>query len=159
MNDDLLAELKAAARTQTAFTEREMIAEGPTTWFTGPAASAPDGTVAVGYGDGKIVINESDIRGIVKNGDQFSVGVSAEAHVLLRVDKLLKATPTERPPHDCGCGGEGKGGTQTSARDKEPPIIEIGPITICQQICGWFNIGAIKVWVCLDVCHVIPKRH
>jgi hypothetical protein len=160
MNDDLLAELKAAARKQTAFTERELIAEGPTTWFSGPAASAPDGTIALGYGDGKIIINESDIRGIEKNGDQFRVGVSADAHVLLRVDKLLKATPTEERPDDCGCGGEGKGETQTIAREKKPPIvIEIGPITVCKHICGWFYLGAIRVWVCVDVdCHVETKR-
>jgi hypothetical protein len=159
MNDDLLAELKAAARKQTAFTEREIIANGPTTWFSGPAAPAPEGTIALGYRDAKIVINESDIRGIEKHGDEFRVGVSADAHVMLRVDKLLKATPTDDRDEDCGCGGEGKGGTQTIARDKKPPItIDIGPITVCKHICGWWYIGSIKVWVCVDVdCYVERK--
>jgi len=57
--NDLLAELKAAARRQPAQTEREIIAAGPTTWFSGPAAPAPEGTIALAKGDAKIIIQKA----------------------------------------------------------------------------------------------------
>ena len=159
MNEELLAELKAAARKQTAFTEREIIANGPTTWFSGSPAHSPEGTIALARGDARIIINESDVRAVEKDGDSFRVGVSAEAHVLLRVDKLLKATPTEMRADDCGCGGEGREGTSTISRDKKPPItIEIGPITVCKHLCGWVNLMGHNVYVCVDVdCYVEKK--
>lgn len=158
--NDLLAELKAAARRRPAQSEREILAAGPTTWFSGPAAPAPDGTIALARGDAKIIINEKDVRAVEKDGEEFRVGVSADAHVLLRVERLLKATPTEVPADDCGCGEGSKSGAQTLAREKKPPItLDIGPITVCKHICGWVDIWGIHVYVCVDVdCYVIPER-
>ena len=65
--NDLLAELKAAARRQPAQSEREIIAAGPTTWFSGPAAPAPEGTIALAKGDAKIIIDEKDVRAVEKD--------------------------------------------------------------------------------------------
>ena len=157
--NDLLAELKAAARRQPAQTERELITAGPTTWFSGPAAPAPEGTIALARGDARIIISEKDVRAVEKDGEEFRVAVGGDAHVLLRIDRLLKATPTETPPDDCGCGEGSKGGTQTLAREKKPPItIDIGPITVCKHICGWVDIWGIHVYVCVDVdCYVEGK--
>jgi hypothetical protein len=154
---DLLSELKAACRSEPARSERERIADGPSTWFHGRPARAPDGTIALTGGDGIIVIDEGDVRAVEREGDVYRVAVSADAHVLLRVEKLLKATPTS----DCGCGGDAGEGTGTTAREgKDGPItIEIGPITVCKHLCDYVNLWGHLVYVCVDVdCYVEKKR-
>jgi hypothetical protein len=156
MNHDLLSELQAASRRQPATAERELIAAGPTTYFSGVPAHAPEGTIALANGDAKIIIRESDIRAIEKQGDEYRVGVSADAHVLLRVDKLLKATPTDVRADDCRCGEQTQDGTQTIAKEKKPVNIEIESITVCRHICGYVNLWGINVYVCVNVdCYVI----
>jgi hypothetical protein len=154
---DLLSELKAACRSESERPERERIAEGPATWFHGRPARAPEGTIALAGGDAVVIVNETDVRAVEKDGDDYRVAVSADAHVLLRIEKLLKATPTS----DCGCGDASTPGTTTTARDKKdgPITIEIGPITVCKHLCGWVDLIGHLVYVCVDVdCHVEKKK-
>jgi hypothetical protein len=150
---ELLSELRAACRSEPARSERERIAEGPSTWFHGRPSRAPDGTIALSGGDGIVIIDESDVRAVEKKDDAYRVAVSADAHVLLRIEKLLKATPTS----DGGCGDASKSGTTTTARDKGVTI-EIGPITVCKHLCGWVDLFGHLVYVCVDVdCYVEKK--
>ena len=153
---ELLSELKAACQSEPARSERESIEQGPSTWFRGKPAHASAGTVALEVGDdAKVIINEKDVRGVERDGERYRVAVSTEAHVLLRIDKLLKATPRT----ECGCEGDDRPSSGTSRRQKgEGPFgdIEIGDIEVCRLVCGDLWLGSIRIPVCVPVdCKII----
>jgi hypothetical protein len=70
--------------------------------------------------------------------------------VLLRIDKLLKATPRA----ECGCEGEQTQDAGSSRRQKgKGPFgdIEIGDIEVCRLVCGDHWLGSIRIPVCVPV--------
>src|SRR5947208_1475760 len=97
----------------------EMIARGGSTWFRGLPAHAEEGTVALGLGrDARVIISERDVRAVTKDGDGYSVEVSSEANVLLRIEKTLKSTVQP----DCGCREHYPRDHQTRSRGGRGPI-------------------------------------
>jgi hypothetical protein len=153
---ELLSALKAACQSEPTPSERESIEQGPSTWFRGKPAHASAGTVALEVGDdAKVIINEKDVRGVERDGERYRVAVSTESHVLLRIDKLLKATPRA----ECGCEGEQTQDAGSSRRQKEKgPFgdIEIGDIEVCRLVCGDLWLGSIRIPVCVPVdCKII----
>ena len=101
MNDPL-SELKKECRKRAEPSAPETIKLGETSWFRGTPADAPDGTVAIATGgDIKVIVREEDVLKVEREGEHFLVQVSADATVLVRLDKLTKARPSGG---DCGCG-------------------------------------------------------
>lgn len=151
-----LSELKRACQAVPAAPPVEMIKQGTSTWLKGRPANAPDGTVALALSDdAKVIINESDVRSVEKRGDDYAVEVSADSHFLLHIEKLFKATP------NCGCKGDHE--SSTIARHETGPTkpildIEIGPITVCDWVCGYVYLAGPPVYVCVAVnCRPAPK--
>jgi len=98
--------------------------------------------------DARVIINNGDIRGVEKQGEHYNVAVSADAYVLLRIDKLLKATPR----HECGCGDDPPSiQKQADTGRKAPGDIIIGPVTVCELVCGDFVLAGIRIPVCVRV--------
>ena len=146
---ELLSELKEACRRVPAAVEDELIARGESTWFRGLPAHAEDGTIALGLGrDARVVISEGDVRAVEKDGDGYSVEVSSDANVLLRIEKALKATPTPQP--DCGCREH----HAIAQRAGDGPItdIEIGPIMVCELLCADIVIDNGRQSVVYHIC-------
>ena len=138
--EELLSELKDACRSEPSPSAAETIGRGESTWFSGRPAHAPAGTIALALSDdARVIINEGDVRAVEKQGEHYSVAVSADTYVLLRIDKLLKATPQQ--------GGD---------------TIVIGPVTVCDIVCGDVVIGGIRFWVCVPVncrCPLCSRKH
>lgn len=144
---ELLSELKEACQHAPAVAEDEMIARGGSTWFRGLPAHAEAGTVALGLGrDARVIISERDVRAVTKDGDGYSVEVSSEANVLLRIEKSLKATVQP----DCGCGEEEPGAQRRRSRGRIG--LDIGPITVCQLLCATVVIDNGKQSVLTEIC-------
>jgi hypothetical protein len=142
---ELLSELKEACQHAPAASEDEMIARGGSTWFRGLPAHAEEGTVALGLGrDARVIISERDVRAVTKDGDGYSVEVSSEANVLLRIEKSLKATVQP----DCGCGEQHPHARRTRSRIG----LEIGPITVCEMLCATVVIDNGKQSVLTEIC-------
>lgn len=79
---------------QSSLSENDTITRGRTTWFKGKPAHASDGTIALALNDDvRIIVNEKDVLEVKKVDDRYSVEVSAEATFLVRIEKLLNATP------------------------------------------------------------------
>jgi hypothetical protein len=116
-----LERLKTACLEQTPQTETEAIEIGETTWFMGPPASAPKGTIALAHGEGaKIIIREDDVLEVIDNKGSFLVRVRADSHAMLRIEQVFQA----RRQH-CACddssGGPASGEkkvAQTVARSR-----------------------------------------
>ena len=151
---ELLSELKAACQGEPSRSDRESIEQGPSTWFRGKPAHASDGTVALEVGDeAKVIINERDVREVERDGTLYRVAVSADAHVMLRIDKLLKATPRA----ECGCEGEQTPEASRRQKGKGPIAdIEIGDIEVCRLVCGDLILAGVRIPVCVPVdCKII----
>ena len=147
--EDLLSELKERCQSQPSLSEGETIKQGKSTRFTGRPAHAPDGTIALALSDdAKIIVGESDVRSVQKDGEIYDVEVRSDAHFLLRIDKLFKATVYARE--------EGKHGTPVAAKhetgSKGPIVdIDIGDIEVCELICGDVYIDGFKFHICVPV--------
>jgi hypothetical protein len=142
---ELLAELKEACRRGPEASDDEMIARGGSTRFRGRPVHAEEGTVALAFGrDTRVVISERDVRAVTKDGDRYSVEVSSEANVLLRIEKSLKATVQP----DCGCGEQHPHARRTRSRIG----LEIGPITVCEMLCATVVIDNGKQSVLTEIC-------
>src|SRR5690349_20774947 len=126
-----LSELTEACRRAPAESDDETIARGGSTWFRGVASHAEEGTVALGMGDVRIIIRETDVRTVTKNDDHYAVEVSSEANVLLRIEKTLQAVVQ---PH-CRCGDRHIGPAPPAMQSRRREL-EIGPITVCDLLCG-----------------------
>jgi hypothetical protein len=102
--------------------------------------------VSTETGEVQIIINESDVREVQKEGSTYSVGVSVEANVLVRIDKLLKATPQP---------GDVRGRRRpviAQQKDDKPPItdVEVGPITVTPcLVCGWVLLWGTYFYLCI----------
>jgi hypothetical protein len=147
---ELLSELKEACQRVSAASDDEMIARGGSTWFRGLPAHAEEGTVALGLGrDARVIISERDVRAVAKDGDGYSVEVSSEANVVLRIEKTLKATVQP----DCGCR-EHHLARRTRSRDRITDI-EIGPITVCELLCADIVVDngrqSVRYHICIPV--------
>jgi hypothetical protein len=143
---ELLSELKEACQKAPVVSEDQMIARGGSTWFRGLPAHAEEGTVALGMGrDARVIISEGDVRAVMKDGEDYSVEVSSEANVLLRIEKSLKATVQP----DCGCGEQHQHG-RTLRRGRVG--LEIGSITVCQMLCATVVIDNGKQSVLTEIC-------
>jgi hypothetical protein len=144
---ELLLELKEACQRAPAASEDEMIARGGSTWFRGLPAHAEEGTVALGLGrDARVIISERDVRAVTMDGDGYSVEVSSEANVLLRIEKSLKATVQS----NCGCGEQHPHARRTRRRERIG--LEIGPITVCELLCATVVIDNGKQSVLTEIC-------
>lgn len=151
--NELLSELKDACHSEPSPSDTETIRRGESTWFRGRPAHAPEGTIALALSDdARVIINDGDVRAVEKQGEHYSVEVSADAHVLLRIDKLLKAT-VER---SCDCG-ESPSPTMQK-RDGGGPTIEIGQIEVCKHVCGEVVLAGIRIPVCVPVdCKIVSR--
>jgi len=99
--NELLSELKSRCTAGDPQSVAELIRTGKTTWFGGRPAGAPEGTIALSQGgDIKLIINEGDVLDVEKHGELYLVNVSADSHVLVRIEKLVKADV-----RDCRCDG------------------------------------------------------
>ena len=148
--NELLSELKDACHRMSPLSEETIIGRGESTWFRGLPAHTEKGTIALGLGDARVIISERDIRGVTKDGDYYNVEVSAEAHVLVRLDKAVKAAVQP----GCRCDPSGAGTHHTHTRRKVVDI-EIGPITVCDLLCADVVIDngrqSVKVEICIPV--------
>jgi hypothetical protein len=155
---DALSELKAACQREPSRSESSVISQGRWTWFRGRPAYAPDGTIALALSDdARVIINTGDVQAVKKEGEHFHVAVNADAYVLLRMEKLLKATPSSRCHRD---GSPLTMESEASQHPKSKPIIDIdiGPITICDVVCGDIVLLGQKIHVCVEVnCHTLPS--
>lgn len=150
----LLSELKDVCQGMSAASDDEIIAQGGSTWFRGLPAHAEKGTVALGLGrDTRVVISERDIRAVTKDGEHYSVEVSSEANVLLRIEKSLKATIQP----DCGCDEAQTHTHQTRSR-RRPVDLEIGPITVCELLCADIVVDNGKQSVVYHICIPVNCR-
>jgi hypothetical protein len=151
---ELLSELKEACRRGPAVPDDEVIARGGSTWFRGLPAHAEEGTVGLGLGrDARIIISERDVRAVAKDGDGYSVEISSEANVLLRIEKTLKATVQP----DCGCGAHHPGADRTASREANIGL-DIGPITICDNVCVDVVVDNGKQSVVYHICIPVNCR-
>jgi hypothetical protein len=122
-----LEKLKTACLEQTPPTETEAIGIGDTTWFIGPPASAPKGTIALAQGkDAKIIIREDEVLEAIDNRGRFLVKVRANSHVILRIEHVFQANTKRRhcacdTSSEAGASGE-KSVAQTVARPGGPQI-------------------------------------
>ncbi len=154
MTKELLSELKEACQHAPAASDDVMIVRGGSTWFRGLPAHAEEGTVALGLGrDARVIISERDVRAVTKDGDGYSVEVSSEANVLLRIEKTLKSTVQP----DCGCREHHARAHRTRTRE---PIsdIEIGPVTICDLLCADIVVDNGKQSVLYHICIPVNCR-
>lgn len=148
---ELLSELKEACHQTPPPSDEAIIDLGASTWFRGLPSSAEKGTVALSLGrDARVVIRDRDVRAVTRDGDYYNVEVSSEAHVLLRIDKALKAIVQP----DCRC--DQSGGETHQARTRRSKVeIEIGPATVCEVLCADVVIDngkqSVKVEICLPV--------
>lgn len=149
----LLSDLKDACSKQPPPSESATIRRGEMTWFSGRPAPAPEGTVALAINDeAKVIINHDDVAAVEKQGESYSVAVSADAYVLLRVDKLLKATAKG----SCDCGQSPSSNLQQRA--PKGPTIDIGQIEVCDLVCGEIVLAGIKIPVCVPVnCKIVKQ--
>ena len=147
--------MKNACQGEPPPSEVESIKRGETTWFNGRPAHAPEGTIALALSeDARIIINDGDVLAVEKEEGQYRVEVSADAHVLLRIDKLLKATVQLA---SCRCGGNRPSIMRKPGDTKEEgPTIEIGDIEVCKLVCGEFVLAGIRFPVCVPVnCKIV----
>ena len=154
MTKQLLSELKEACQHAPAASDDEMIVRGGSTWFRGLPAHAEEGTVALGLGrDARVIIRERDVRAVTKDGNGYSVEVSSEANVLLRIEKTLKSTVQP----DCGCREHHPSAQRTGSRGPFTDI-EIGPVTICDLLCADVVVDNGKQSVLLHICIPVNCR-
>lgn len=144
----LLSELTAACQRKTVPSAGEIIELGPTTWFSGVAAPAEAGTVALGMGDVQIIIREKDVRAVDKDGDRFKVKVSTEANVLLHIEKVVRAGGESQGT--C-CGGHGQTQTDgyTAARELDPPTAGTLRPTKPPMRCYKVQTGSTTTEICI----------
>src|SRR5262245_435932 len=152
MNNTLLSELKSACQAQPSPSDSERIAHGVSTWFSGRATHAPDGTIALALSEeAKVIIAETNVRAVTKEGDVYRVEVSAESNFLLRLEKVMKATVND------GCGNKKNHPPRSLARDagsgddEGDIVLEIGPVTVCDLVCGDFVLAGVTFHVCVPV--------
>jgi hypothetical protein len=144
---ELLSELKDACQRASSTSDDETIALGESTWIRGLPANAEKGTIALRMGDATIVMREGDIRAVSKDGDHYLVEVGAQANVLLRIEKTLKAT-VERGTR------QAEGQQRRRGRSREPRIeLEIGPATcfLCAEVAIDDGKQSVLVKICLPV--------
>lgn len=147
---ELLSELKDACHRVSPSSDEAIIGRGESTWFRGLPAQAEKGTIALGLGGARVIVSERDIREVTKDGEYYNVEVSADAHVLLRLDKALKAAVQP----GCSCEPSGEGPHHTHTR-KQVVDIEIGPVTVCDLLCADVVIDngkqSVQVRICIPV--------
>lgn len=145
---ELLSELKEACQAApAAASDDETLARGGSTWLRGLPARAEEGTVALGLGrETRVVVRESDIRTVTKDGEYYDVEVSSDANLLLRIEKPLRATPQP----DCGCKGSDR--STYEGRRERPIDLEIGPITVCELLCADIVVDNGKQSVRYEIC-------
>jgi hypothetical protein len=143
----LHSELKNASQAMPVQGDVERIRRGRSTWFRGKPAHGPDGTVALALSDdAKIIIDDRDVLTVEKNGAEFEVEVKANADVLLRIDKLLSATP------DCCDRGHGPNTMQKPDKGgSKPGDLEMEVVEVCDLVCGDFILAGIRFPVCIPV--------
>jgi hypothetical protein len=145
--------LKEACQHAPAASDDEMIVRGGSTWFRGLPAHAEEGTVALGLGrDARVIISERDVRAVSKDGDGYSVEVSSEANVLLRIEKTLKSTVQP----DCGCRDHHPRAHQT--RSREPIDIDLGQGMVCDLLCTDIAVDNGKQSVLYHICIPVNCR-
>jgi hypothetical protein len=151
---ELLSELKDACRRASSPSADEAIARGESTWLRGLPAKAEAGTIALAMGrDATVVVREDEIRAVRKDGEHYLVEVGAEASVLLRIEKAVKAT-VER---GCGCSHHHPGARPGRRGGRRPgPIIdvEIGPVQCL--LCADVVIDNGKQSVLTRICLPVP---
>ncbi len=155
MATELLSELKKACLAAPTPSPAETIKRGKLTRLRGRPVHAPDGTIALALSDdATVIINENAIESVEKDGEKYAVDISADAYFSLRMEKLFKATP-------CSCGGDGHSPPVASQEHPAGPIIdlEIGPIEVCELVCGDVYINGFKIHVCVPVnCRIVNKK-
>jgi hypothetical protein len=142
---ELLSELKEACQRAPAASDNDVIARGGSTRFRGVPAHAEEGTVALGLGDAQVIISERDVRAVTKDADGYSVEVSSEANVLLRIEKTLKAIVQP----DCGCREQPPPADRTLSRERDVVVV-VGEV--CELLCGDVVIDNGKQSVVIRVC-------
>lgn len=94
-----LDDLRTACRAEPVRSEEEMIRTGETTWFMGRPTSAPEGMIALAQNeDMHTLIREADVLEVRKQNEFYLVKVSAEANILARFQRVVKARAQE-----CDC--------------------------------------------------------
>lgn len=146
---DLLSELKNACKGKQSLSDVDTIRRGQSTWFRGRPAHAPEGTIALALSDdARVIINDDDVREVKKDGEHYNVEVSADAHVLLRIDKILKATVH----HGCHVGDNRVPVQEKHDTGQERrPTVEIYDIVVCDVVCGDIVLDGVKIHVCVPV--------
>ncbi len=127
--------------------DADRIAEGRLAAYSGKAAPAEPGTVALSRGDLRFVVSEADIRRVEKLGEHYQVWVAAEANVLVRVETVIKA-------------GDGAWGLDLATEAQEGtgvllPIEVCEPQTLCFPIAGNRQF-CFTVQVCKTILIPVP---
>ena len=151
---ELLSELKKACMAAPAPSSAATIGKGKLTRLRGRPVHAAEGTIALALSDdATLIINENAIERVERDEDKFAVDISADAHFALRIEKLFKATP-------CNCRGDGHTPPVASQEHPTGPNIdiEIGPIEVCEIVCGDVYINGFKFHVCVPVNCRIEKK-
>jgi hypothetical protein len=131
MNSEL-ANLKAACRAATARNESDRIKDGESLWIAGFPVTADPGHVGLSMGEGhSVVVSESSILEVVKDGELYLVRVRAGTAALVRSEMVATLREDE-----CDCPdtefsslaarpAAGSGGRQ--------PVSSVGSL-ICRRV-------------------------
>ena len=96
---DAFSDLKAACSGQQPKSASDLIRAGSTSWFAGRPTSAPPGTIALSQnGPFKVIVREEDVKSVEKHEGLYLVEVSADANILIGLEKVIKAKLS-----GCGC--------------------------------------------------------
>jgi hypothetical protein len=138
-----IEELRAACRDSYRRSESEKIADGEPMWLSGSPARSEEGTIALAIDDLTIVIRESDVQEVKRNGERFQVKVRAGTEMLFRLEGVAEARAAARPAESCNCErlesrrqvrGEGDG---AGSHDGLEIVVEVCSLfPVCLTILG-----------------------
>ncbi len=112
---DAFSDLKEACSEQQRKPASELIREGSTSWFAGRPTNAPRDTVALAQkGPFRVIIREEDVKSVEKHEDLYLVEVSADANILIGLEKVIKANLS-----GCGCHPKKQTPTEMHATVKD----------------------------------------
>jgi hypothetical protein len=131
----MLEQLRAACA-KSVGSDTKALEEGPLVTHFGYPAPAEPGSVALKLADFVTVIREADVVRVEKHKSLYRVWTSADANVIIRLEKVAKASGDAG-----GCECEPKPARGVMARDESPAFdLEIGPVTMLycqtQNICA-----------------------